>query len=167
MPNPQKIISYPYSAEGHTIKYVPFDNPYIQMAKKYATHNSKDDTMPNSSVLVKNGSVIGIGANGSDYHKLHGCERIKQNIPTGQGYELCEGCHPKNHSESSAIADAQHKGNDVQGADLYLWGHWWCCEACWNNMIKHGVQQVYLLEGSEVLFNKNEPGNIVGHQFDE
>lgn len=137
----------------------------MQIAKAFAGEHSLDKEMPNTSVIVKNDEVIAIGANGSDYHLTHECERVKQHIPSGQGYELCEGCHPKNHGEQSAIHDAEAKGVDTHGADLYLWGHWWCCEPCWNAMIAAGIRQVYLLEGSEVLFNKSNPNNIVGRQF--
>ena len=135
------------------------------MAKAYAREHSLDRVMPTASVIVKNDKVIAMGANGSDYHKTHECERVKQNIPTGQGYELCEGCHPKNHGEPKAIAAAAKAGVNLAGADVYLWGHWWCCEPCWNSMISVGISKVYLLENSEVLFNKQHPDNIVGRQF--
>src|SRR5690606_19102476 len=108
------------------VDYVEIDNPFMQAAREFARANSYDKTMPTGSVIVKDGKIIGSGANGSNYHLLHGCERVRQNIPTGKGYELCEGCHPKNHSEVSAIADAE--GHQLAGAELYLWGHWWCCE---------------------------------------
>jgi deoxycytidylate deaminase len=88
------------------------------------------------------------------------------NMPTGQGYELCEGCDPKFHSEPSAIRDAQAKGKDTNGADLYMWGHWWCCEYCWNSIISAGIKNVYDLENSEILFNKSDPNNILGKQFE-
>jgi len=161
-----KDIKYPYLPEGRTILYVPMSNQYMLEAKEYAKKNSLDKTMPNSSILVRDGKIIGRGANGSNYHDLHGCERIRQNIPTGQGYELCEGCSPKNHGEPKAIKNAKELGNDTNGADLYLWGHWWCCEPCWNEMIKAGIKNVYLLENSEVLFNKADPKNVVGKQFE-
>ena len=160
-------IIYPYIPEGRTIVYVPADNEYMVIAKAYAKENSLDKAMPNCSVIVKDGSIIGMGANGSTYHETHECERVKRGIPTGQGYELCEGCSPKNHGEPKAIKDAQDKGNDTRGADLYMWGHWWCCEPCWNAMIEAGIRQVYCLENSEVLFNSKAEGNVVGHQFDE
>lgn len=158
-------ITYPYIPEGATIEYVPEDNPFMAEAKEFAREHSLDKTMPNSSIIVRNGEVIGRGANGSTYHDEHGCERVRQNIPTGQGYELCEGCHPKNHGESQAIADAKKHSKDTAGADLYLWGHWWCCEPCWRNMEAAGIRQVYLLKDSERLFNKDDPANIVGKQF--
>ena len=158
-------IAYPYIPEGRTIEYVPADNSYMQEAKDYAREHSLDKTMPNASVVVKDGTVIGRAANGSDYHELHGCERVRLNIPTGQGYELCEGCSPKNHSEPKAIADAESRGADTHDADLYLWGHWWCCEPCWNSISAAGIARVILLEGSELLFNKNSSSNIIGKQF--
>ena len=159
-------IPYPYIPEGRTIQYVPADNPYMLEAKEWARAHSLDKAMPNTSIIVKDGAVIGRGANGSDYHDKHGCERIKRGIPTGQGYELCEGCHPKNHGEPRAIADAKKNGENTQGADLYMWGHWWCCKPCWETMIAAGIKNVYLLENSEKLFNKANPENIIGRQFE-
>jgi deoxycytidylate deaminase len=157
-------IAYPYLPEGRTIEYVPADNPFMQEAKTYAQENSIDDSVQTGSVIVKNDTVIGRGANGSEYHRTHGCERVKRGIPTGEGYELCEGCHPKNHSEPRAIADAQKDGHDTHGADLYLWGHWWCCEPCWRAIIAAGVAHVYLTEDSARLFNKQNPDNILKQQ---
>jgi deoxycytidylate deaminase len=140
-------------------------NPFILQAKEYARINSLDKEMPNTSLIVKDGVVIGRGANGSTYHEMNGCERVRQNIPTGEGYELCEGCHPKNHGEGRAIKDAENNGYDTKGADLYMWGHWWCCKPCWDRMISAGIDNVYLLEDSEILFNKKDLGNIIGKQF--
>lgn len=160
-----RIIQYPYIPEDATIEYVPAGNPYMIEAKEYARAFSLDKVMPNASLIVKDGKIIGRGANGSTYHDKHGCERIRLNVPTGQGYDLCEGCHPKNHGEPKALADAQKQGNDTAGADLYLWGHWWCCESCWRSMEEAGIRQVYLLENSEILFNKDNPNNIIGKQF--
>ncbi|MEN9921199.1 MAG: hypothetical protein RLZZ517_177 [Candidatus Parcubacteria bacterium] len=161
-----KNIQYPYLPEGREIKYVSILNPFMARAKEVAQTMSLDKVMPGGAIVVKDGQIIGEDGNGSDYHETHECERVKQNCPSGQGYELCEGCHPKNHSERSAITDALERGNNPQGADLYLWGHWWCCEPCWDEMIKAGIKDVYLLEGSEELFDKNHPNNIVGRQFE-
>lgn len=166
METTKKTINYPYLPEGRDILYVPQDNQYLQAAKQFAKDNSLDSTVPTGSVVVKDNEIIGYGANGTDYHKTHECERVKNHIPTGQGYELCEGCHPKNHSESRAIKDAIDRGFDPKGADLYLWGHHWCCEPCWKSIIAAGINRVYLMEGSEILFDRTQEGNIIGHQFD-
>ena len=117
-------VKYPYIPAGRTILYAGEDNKYMQEARKYAREHSLDKLMPNGTVIVKDGVIIGHGANGSTYHDNHECERVKLGIPTGQGYELCEGCHPKNHGEPKAIKEAQENGEDVNGADVYLWGHW-------------------------------------------
>lgn len=161
MPN----IEYPYIPEGRTIKYVPGTHPCMVVAREMAQRHSLDKVMPGGAIVVKGGRILGKGANGSDYHEKRGCERVRRRCPTGQGYELCEGCHPKNHSEPKAIKDARDRSHNTQGADLYLWGHWWCCKPCWDAMIEAGINDVYLMEGSEVLFNKDHPDNIVGRQF--
>lgn len=166
-PDQQPKIEYPYLPEGRTIEYVPADNLFMKAARDYAKIHSLDTVMPGAAVIVKDDKIIGMGANGSDYHETHECDRVKLGCKSGEGYELCEGCHPKNHSEPSAIADAVQAGQDTAGADLYLWGHWWCCQPCWETMIDSGINHVYLLEGSEKLFNKEDPDNIVGRQFDE
>ena len=156
-----EAIQYPYIPEGRTFGYVPEDNPFMQAAREYALEYSRDSAVKTGSVVVKNGEIIGYGANGSDFHLTNECERVKQSIPTGQGYELCEGCHPKNHSEPRAVADAKTRTEDLSDAELYLWGHWWACEPCWNAIEAAGIPRVFLMERSEQLFNKAHPNNIL------
>ncbi len=156
----EQTIKYPYLPSAKAINYVPADNQFM-LAAEAAASASLDAAVPTGAAVVKDSRVIGLGTNGSPYHKTHACRRVELGIPTGQGYELCEGCHPKNHSESKALAAAEAGGEDARGADMYLWGHWWCCQPCWEAMTSAGVAQVYLLEKSEVLFNKSNPGNIL------
>jgi len=162
-----KTVKYPYLPEGKEIQYVSMDNEFIQAAKVFAKEHSLDKEMPNSSVIVRDGEIIAAGANGSNYHENNECERVKIGSKSGEDYELCEGCHPKNHGEQTAIHNAKEKGVDTEGADLYMWGHWWCCEPCWKAMIAAGIKNVYLPDDSEILFDKNNPRNIAGKQFDE
>lgn len=158
-------ISYPYLPANRKYLYVKEDNQFMKIAKAFAFMESLDDYMPTCSVIVKNNKIIGLGANGSDYHRTHQCKRKQLGIPTGQGYELCEGCHPKNHSEVRAIKDAYNKHNSTSNAELYLWGHWWCCQPCWQEIIKAKIGKVYLVEGSETIFNRERTGNKIGKQF--
>lgn len=148
-------IEYPEPLPtGRTIRYVAADNEYMRAAQDYALKHSLDPAMPTGSVVVKDGTIIGQAANGSDYHDKHGCRRKELGTPTGQDYHLCDGCDPKNHSERRAVFDASEQGYETEGADLYLWGHWWCCGPCWSAMIEAGIRDVVLLEGSELIFNK-------------
>jgi deoxycytidylate deaminase len=158
-------VYYPFMPSDGRLLYVDIDNIYIQKAKKYARQESLDKIMPNASVIVKDGKAVAYGANGSGYHDKYGCERVRRGVNTGQAYDLCEGCHPKNHSEQKAVAKAIAKGLNLKGTELYLWGHWWCCESCWDVMLANGIDTVYLLEGSEILFNREHSDNIIGHQF--
>lgn len=160
-------ILYPYMPAGVIFEFVDMHDPFMAEAYNHAREFSLDKIMPTASIIVSKWFIIGRGANGSTYHEQYECERVKQGIPTGQGYELCEGCHPKNHSEVSAIADALQKGKNPEGSDLYLWGHWWCCDPCWQAMTRAGIRQVYLLERSHELFNKLHPANIVGQQLSQ
>ncbi len=126
-------IVYPEpSPKNYFYQYVSITNPHMLSALRYAKTASLDFQMPTATVIVDSrDQEISIAANGSDYHKTHPCQRTILNIPTGQGYELCEGCHPKNHSESRAIKSALSRNLNLSGYSLYLWGHWWCCKNCW------------------------------------
>lgn len=157
-------IDYPYMPKGRTILYVPADNAFMLEAQAIALAESLDLAFKTGSVVVKDGVIIGKAANGSDYHLTHECERRKRGIPTGEGYEFCEGCHPRNHSEPKAIKAAQAAGHDTEGADVYLWGHWWTCEGCWNAIIAGKIRNLYLLEGSERFFkDKKSPEYVHGN----
>src|SRR3989344_8661281 len=95
----KKHIAYPFSPPpGFKFEFVTISNPHMLTALRTARLNSLDKTMPTGSVVVDPaGRILGRGGNGSSYHETHLCKRVRLNIPTGQGYELCEGCHPKNH----------------------------------------------------------------------
>lgn len=155
--NSDEIEALPYSEPFKNgslqLFFTSEDDQFILLAKHNSETLSLDRNKPNGTVLVKKGLVIGNGANGSDYHEQHGCERVRLSIPTGQGYDLCEGCHPKNHGEPKAIKNALENGHDPKDSVLYLWGHWWFCESCSKAMIASGIKQVVLLEGAKVKFS--------------
>ena len=158
-------IAYPYLPEGRSFRYVTEDDRFMQFARVVARDHALDRVMPGGAIVVLGASILGYGANGSEYHKIHGCERVRRGCKSGEGYELCEGCAPRNHTEVKAIANVRERGLDPTGADIYFWGHWWCCRDCWQAMIAADIKDVYLLDGSDRLFNKEHPGNIVGRQF--
>ncbi len=96
------------------------------------------------------------------------CIRHLLKIPSGEKYWMCPGCAGKeSHAESRAIHKLNKVGLPNEAVDIYLWGHWWCCDVCWGNMLRlPNLRDVYLLENSEILFNMKESGNIIGHQFE-
>lgn len=168
-------INYPYLPEGKNFLYVSLENPFMKEA--YEVGKTSNETMqPTSAVVVKDGVIIGKAASKApisnkwlmEKHREGWCIRKMLKIKTGTKYWMCPGCAGfECHSEPRGVADAQKNGFDTNGADLYHWGHWWCCESCWNAMLKGGIKQVYLLEGSEKLFNPSSATNILGKQFKE
>lgn len=168
-------IKYPYLPEGKGIIFAPGDNQFMLEAKEMARLHSTDYLQRTGAVVVKDGQIIGRGANHSvlgkfeSYNKLHQkgmCVRKFFNVKSGHGYWMCPGCVTnKNHAEASAVRDALKNGFDANGADLYLWGHWWACKPCWDAMIKGGIKNVYLLENAWELFRRESDKNILGRQF--
>ncbi|MEM4247127.1 MAG: deaminase [Candidatus Woesearchaeota archaeon] len=160
-------IANPYIPEGRTLLYIPANHELMKKLENYARIMSLDKEHPTASFVVRDGEIIGRGANGSEYHEKHGCKRKSPNTPTGQGYESCEGCHPKNHSEQKAIRHAKEAGHDTENADIYLWGDWRVCKPCWGSILEAKISKVYLMEGSEYLFNNKDARNIIGKIFEK
>jgi len=151
-----EVVIMPYLPSNREIKYVPDTNKYMQSAHKAAEELSLDSEHPTGAVVVKHDKVIGRGANGSEYHLINDCTRKMQGSPTGEEYNLCEGCNPIHHAEQSAIRNALENAEDPHDADLYLWGHWWCCKPCWDCMIQHKIRIVYLVDGAAVKFRREK-----------
>lgn len=152
---------YPYLPEGKTLLYVSDDNPFMMEAKRVRNEYSSDKNHSTGAVIVKDGQIIGRGANQSAlksevlkrFHRDKFCVRRFFKVPSGQKYWLCPGCaSSRNHAEPNAIKDAKRNVKDLSGSDLYLYGHWWCCKDCWDKMIAVGIKNVYLVEGATEKF---------------
>lgn len=152
---------YPYLPEGRDIKYVPVTNIFMAEAMDARNTLSTEMNHPTGAVGVFDGKIISKEANKSkfrskkliDFHKNKFCIRKFFKIKTGTKYWMCPGCATHHqHSESRVSADLMKKG--ILGADLYLYGHWWCCKPCWDAMIKAGIKNVYLVDNAEELFKK-------------
>lgn len=98
-----------------------------------------------ASVIVKDNKILSWGVSGNGYHDKHGCERKKRGIVSGQ-YEICPGCHFDNHSERNAIRMAEERGlkDQLKGATVYLYNHWWACEQCTTKLKSFGIKKVIL-----------------------
>ena len=142
---------------GCVIKYVPREHPFM-LAAAEMIKRSGCAKHPVGAVLVRGGLIIGRGANGSmradTRHTV--CERVRRGCKTGEGYELCPNCITPGHVEPMTIADARACKQDTNGADLYLFGHWWCCEPCWKIMAEAGIKTVYLVTQATELFDRPE-----------
>jgi deoxycytidylate deaminase len=165
---------YPFLPQNIELRFTNANHPMMLRAKEWARLHSLDKHAPNASVIVKDGVEIAIGANGSNFHQQpkniavygpKGCRRVYIGAKTGEQYEECDGCHPKNHGEPRALADAAARGIDVHGAEVYMWGHWWCCKWCCEKMEAAGITAVYVLDNADILFNSKDPNNILGKQF--
>jgi deoxycytidylate deaminase len=169
----QKKIVYPYLPENGVIEHVPESNKFMILAKEEATL-SNIHNLPNGAVIVSHGEVIGKASNkaplsNSKLINLHQkyCIRHMLGLPTGKYYWVCPGCAPhSSHGEYRAVVNVQKKNlKNIDNPELYLWGHWWCCESCWNKMFEIGIKKVFVVENSEILFNPKEADNIIGKQF--
>ncbi len=143
---------FPYLPEGREILYVDAENEFMKEATKMLA-SSGCIKQPTAAVVVKNGKIIGRGANAGK--KVEICPRVVQNCPTGTGYEYCRSvCEQEGHAEVMAIRDVLKNCHDPRGADIYLEGHWWICEPCWNEIIKAGINRVFLRNDSIKLYKK-------------
>lgn len=142
-------IVYPYLPPGREILYVAEDNAYMFIAKMFSTAYGCIK-QPTGAVVVGWDAVLGAGSNAG--RRAEECPRWGS--PTGENYVLCRTvCRQESHAEVAALSDALNKGRIVSGADLYLYGHWWCCKDCWDKMIAAGIRRLYLLEKSWEIFN--------------
>jgi deoxycytidylate deaminase len=156
-------IKYPYLPEGRTIILVPESDPLMQYALE-VKKRSNDQLYPTGAIAVKDGKILAEASNRAGYtwkwlirlHQKGFCPRRWFKIKTGTGYWMCRGCATaKNHAETSIVTNMEKQGRlaELGGADIYLSGHWWCCKPCWNNMIRAGIRNVYLMEGAKQKFD--------------
>jgi len=90
------------------------------------------------AVVVRDGQVLSYATN-----EHSPCPR--EGMPTGQGYELCEGCSYQNHAERKAVQ------GEVAGADVHLFGHTYACEPCKKAMRDAGIRMFFIGDEGEQL----------------
>ncbi|MFA5132185.1 MAG: hypothetical protein WC444_02545 [Candidatus Paceibacterota bacterium] len=142
--------------------FVPETDFLMQAAKEAATKYSLTPLYPIGILAVKGKDILCASGNGNGYHEsnihaeghIEGCrrrfvsqERVKnggEKIKPGEEFDLCIGCHTDFHAESNLIRKAVDLGVDLRGADMYMYGHYWCCGSCWGKMNKAGIRKVFL-----------------------
>ncbi len=151
------MVDYPFIPENRDFKFAASDDEFMNQAQKAQQVHAGDPSYPVGAVLVKNGEVIASAGNG--YNKgrqMHVCPRLVQECPSGTGYDLCTLHDSPGHAEQMVIQKAKENGLDTEGSDLYMYGHWWACEPCWNAIIEAGVKDVYLLDGADKEFDRDK-----------
>jgi deoxycytidylate deaminase len=143
------MIEYPYLPSSRGILYVPENHACMYVAK-IISRGSGCVKQPTGAVVVSGVEIIGMGTNAGK--RVEECPRWGS--PTGENYGPCRSvCMQEGHAEVMAIRNALSLGHEVTGTDLYLYGHWWCCEDCWRKIISAGIKRVFLMENSWELFN--------------
>lgn len=108
-------------------------------------------------VIVKDQTVIGIGIAGGGMHPMRAeCARLYR---PGSPYSECEWCQEEAHAEQEALRALKA---DPRGATAYLYGMYHMCETCRAAMAAVGIEDLVLLGGAEVLFNRHDPGTVIG-----
>lgn len=154
--------------------FVPEGHPVMQAAKKAASTHSLTPNYPIGIVAAIDDKVICAAGNGNGYHEanrekeghINGCrrmfisqERVKnggEKIKPGQEFDLCPGCHTDFHAEANLKRKAEELGIDLKGADIHMYGHYWCCGECWDKMKKAEVGRVFLPDTYQKFENLEE-----------
>ncbi|MBT5808474.1 hypothetical protein HOI18_04350 [Candidatus Uhrbacteria bacterium] len=150
-------VDYPYMPEGRELKFVSVEDSFMQEAAKARGERAGDPLWPIGAVLVKDGEVVATAGNGFDKGagRVHVCPRIVEECASGVGYELCDLHNAAGHAEPMVIKVARDAGVETEGADFYMYGHWWCCEPCWNVLIDAGVRDVYVVDDAHERFSRD------------
>lgn len=150
------MINYPYLPPGREFKFLPSSDPYMIAAAEARRVCAGDSLFPVGVVLVRDGEILARAGNGFNRgsSKKHICPRVVLDCPSGTGYDLCTLHDSIGHAEPMLMQVAREQGIDTIGADVYMFGHWWCCEPCWKAMIDAGIRDVYLLENAHEQFSR-------------
>ena len=150
------MIEYPYLPQNRSFKFVPSDHVHMLAAAAARRECAGDSLYPVGVVLVRDGEVVARAGNGFNRGSgtKHICPRVVLDCPSGVGYELCDLHDPIGHAEPMLMKIAKEQGIDPVGCDVYMFGHWWCCEFCWNAMIADGIRDVYLIDDAHERFSR-------------
>jgi deoxycytidylate deaminase len=102
-----------------------------------------------AAVVFKEGLVAGVGLNDAPSVPER-CPR--EGMGTGVGYEICrEVCKQKYHAEEDALFDATRRAArklmkvDLEGAEMYVAGHYYICHACRTKMGAMGIAKAFIV----------------------
>lgn len=150
------MINYPYLPPNRGFKFVPLNDPHMIAAEVARRECAGDSLYPVGVVLVREGEILARAGNGFNRGSAtkHICPRVVLECPSGTGYDLCKLHDSIGHAEPMLMQVAVEQGIDPTGCDVYMFGHWWCCEPCWKAMIDAGVKDVYVLDDAHERFSR-------------
>lgn len=143
-------------------EYVNLENQFMRLAYKLAKNlymvkkwNLKTTPV---AVLVKNGEYINHGVCADGAHAINGhCDRLGE---AGTSYGNCKHCAEEEHAERKALQAAYDK--DLQGSEVYVYGHYKMCDHCIAALKARGVTRFVLLENASTLFDRHHPQTVLG-----
>ncbi len=148
--------------------HVTLSNRYMRAAYEVAKgfYNVKKWNKKTTPVclLVRSGRILSIGVSGAGMHAVLGhCDREGK---PGSKYSECVYCQENQHAEMRALSELK---TDPRGAKCYLYGHHHACMNCVSRLVDMGIDEVVLLKGSKVLFDRHAEGTAIGtpRQFEE
>lgn len=114
---------------------------YLTMAGEYAKEKSGCTKVSVGSCIVKNDTVISMGANRTlpGSCKTQGCLRVSKYGNNSKLHRNPEDCRAI-HSETDAICRACKNGVDLRGATIYVTRY--PCEACARQIVSSGIKRV-------------------------
>lgn len=114
---------------------------YLEMASNYAKVNSGCTKVSVGSCIVKNDSIVSMGANRTipNLCKLRGCLRIEKYGDNFKSHRNPEDCRAI-HSEVDAIGKACRNGISLDGATIFITRY--PCEACARLIVTSGIKKV-------------------------
>lgn len=123
---------------------------YLELAGKYANHMSGCTKVKVGCCIVKNDTVVAMGANRAvpDICKHRGCLRVELYGDNSKEHRNPGDCRAI-HSEIDAISKAARNGINLEGAVMYVTRY--PCEACARAIAASGI--------SYVVYGRNQPLN--------
>jgi tRNA(Arg) A34 adenosine deaminase TadA len=151
------MITYPYLPPNRGFKFVPLSDPHMMAAEVARRECAGDSLYPVGVVLVRDDEVLARAGNGFNRGSgtKHICPRVVLDCPSGTGYDLCALHDSIGHAETMLMQVAHDQGIDPADCDVYMFGHWWCCEPCWKAMIDAGVRDVCVLDDAHERFSRD------------
>lgn len=130
--------------------YAPDDHQWFTVLEDLMTnpaspyYGTRCLKRPVAAVIVSGDEVLGLGANLRDGTQMQlCCPREFEGCKSGEGYEFCaEVCGQVAHAEIAAMSDL--KFPMPAEAEMFVWGHCYCCDQCVEAAMKIGIKSIWL-----------------------